>query len=691
MSAIAGFYLLSGADADPEAAHRMSRLVAHRGAEQEVVSEGPVALVSRLHRTTATAQGGSVDAEGRYRMVADLRLDNREEVGRRLGLTPPRVASSSDEALALQAYVRSGAGGFSALVGDFALAIWDREQRTVTCARDPFGVRPLYYYHDPTIFAFASEPKALFALEQVPKRLNEAKLAEYLVLLREDPQETIYDGVFLLGAAKSLTVGPRGLRAESYYVLEAEPSLEGRSRDDLVEGFRARFQEGVTRCSRAIVPVGAYLSGGLDSSAVTCVARDVLSHRNESLHTFSAVYEGIPESDERPYIDAVVEQGGIVPHILDGTQFGPLSNLDDLYSVIDDEPVGGNQHIVWALLREAQKSGVGVLLDGLDGDNVVGHGLEYLLQLARAGEWGEFATLAPAVAQRFQGEASLQPFQHALRSTGRVFAQYGYPALEECARDRRWGRLARGVRGARRHLGVSSFQLARALARPILGLEHHATDGSNHLGEATLLGFDLVDSDLARRVDLRGRAEAAWESSLGAIDPADFRERQRRTLQHPVFTRGMTLTNLAAGAFGIESRHPFLYRPLVEYSLGLPPALSLHDGWTRYVLREALQDVLPETVRGRGGKADHTAAFVHTLTRFESDRLAAWVADPGPFGEVVQPERLRDLHRQATAADPTRSSPARTLLVQVYAAHKMLERKALLRSCGRARRPGTEQ
>ncbi len=635
-----------------------------------------MALGYRAHRTTATTDDGVVEAAGgRYRMVADLRLDNREDLGRRMRLSPDEVATMSDGALALRAYLRWGADAFRQLVGDFALAIWDREERTLTCARDPFGVRPLYYYHSPAVFAFASEPKALFTLEEVPKRLNEGKLAEYLALLREDPYGTIYDGVFLLGAAERLVVEPQGLRTESYYELEPEAGLDGRSVDDLVEGFRSRFWEGVTRCTRSVVPIGSHLSGGLDSSAVACVAREVLSERGETLHAFSAIYEGVPVSDERVYIDAVVEQGGIVPHFVDGAQLGPLSNLDDLYDTLDDEPVGGNQHIVWGLVGAAKQAGVGVLLDGLDGDNVVGHGLEYLRRLAQEGDWAEFARLAPAVASRLDGEAHFQPFQETLRSTGRIFAGYGYPVLHEAATRREWKSLLRGVRGARQHLGVSRSQLFRALARAVLG---RGADGDEKTGEINALGLDLVDPDLARRVNLRGRIDAADESSFSDLDPSDAVEGRRMVLQHPRFNRGITLTNLAAGSFGVESRHPFLYRPLVEYCIGLPPALLLHDGWTRYVLRAALRDVLPTSIANRGGKADITSAFVHTLTRIEGERLAAWVDDPGTFGDVVQPERLRDLHRRAMAADPTQSDPARTLLVQVYGTYKLLERNGLL-------------
>lgn len=652
--------------------------MAHRGPEDAATwNDGPVALAYRAHRTTSTTSTGVASAAGgRYRLIGDLRLDNRDDLGRRLAIAPAELDDVSDADLVLKAYVRWGTDAFALAVGDFAVVIWDREARTLTCARDPFGVRPLYTYRDDATFAFASEPKGLLALSRVPKRLNEARLAEYLVLLREDAHATIYDDVFLLGPAEVLTVSPGGTATEMYYELQPEPGLSERSMDDLVEGFRTRFWEAVTCCTRSTVTVGSHLSGGLDSSAVACVAREVLAARGEPLHTFSAVYKGVPESDESAYVDAVVEQGGFIPHVIEGDQIGPFGTLDDLYAVLDDEPVGGNHHIVWALVEQAKASGVGVLLDGLDGDNVVGHGLGYLLQLAREGEWERFAQLAPAVTRRFSGEEHLQPFQHALRSTGRVFAQYGYPALQEFAKEKAWGRLFLGLRGARQHLGISLRQVGRSLVRPALqprGRDQAPPEPS----EINALGLDLVDPDLARRVSLRERIAAADRGSLSDLDPADIREGHRQMLQHPRFARGMTLTNLAAGGFGIESRHPFLYRPLVEYCLGLPPELSLHDGWTRYVLREALRDVLPAAVVNRGGKANHTAAFVSTLTRFEGERLAAWVDEPGALAAFVQPDRLRALHRQSVEADPRETNAARTLLVQVYALDRLLQQKGL--------------
>ncbi len=676
MSAIAGYCFFDGRPPDAEPAHAMGRVLAHRGpGALSVLREGSACLAYRPHATTpTTAEQVDQDGDGRYTIVADARLDNRSELGARLGLPPADVARLSDQALILRAFLQWGRDGFSHLIGDFAAAIWDRDRSTLTCARDPFGVRPLYVHRTASLFAFASEPKALFASGLVPKVLDEVRLAEYLALIRADARRTIYEGVSLLGAAEALTVSPGGTETASFYRLAPEAGLHGRTHDDLVEGFRSRFWDAVTACSRGEGPAGSYLSGGLDSSSVACVARDVLRERSLPLHTFSAVYDGVPDSNERPYIESVTDEGGIVPHFLDGDQVSPLENLDDMYTRVDDDPAGGNHHIVLAMLEQARSSGVQVLLDGHDGDNVVGHGLEHLDALATRGDWKLFADHAVAVSDRFRREDQLQPFQRLLTSPGRVFAKSGFGALQELALRRDVRGLARGVLGARRHLGVSRSQLARALARPLLGIAAPARS----MSDVAALSLDVVSPDFARRTGLRELATAAGATPIDQADAGSVVDGRLQILQSPVFTRGITQVNVVTGTFGIESRHPFLNRTLVEYSLGLPPEMLLRDGWTRYVLRTALRDVLPRAISERAGKSDHTAAYVHTFTTFEDERLATWAADPGPFAEYVRPERLRDLHRQVMSPASSDVGAERTLLSQLYTTYKLLEKNGLL-------------
>ncbi len=150
----------------------------------------------------------SISADGNCVITADVRLDNREELIQALSLTHRPFADITDSELVLHAYQKWGQACPQKLLGDFAFAIWDSKQKQLFCARDHMGCKPLIYYHSNRIFAFASEVKALFCLERIPKRINEARIADFLVdtLERIDKTSTFYEDIFKLPPAHSLTV-----------------------------------------------------------------------------------------------------------------------------------------------------------------------------------------------------------------------------------------------------------------------------------------------------------------------------------------------------------------------------------------------------------------------------------------------------------------------------------------------------
>ena len=139
---------------------------------------------------------------GRYAITADARIDNREELLASLALD----RRTADSEIILAAYRKWGEECPVHLLGDFAFAIWDRRRQTLFCACDPMGVKGLYYHLSPTALSFASEIKALFALPEIPRRLNEVRVAEYLITLFEDRCGTFYRDILRLPGAHSLSV-----------------------------------------------------------------------------------------------------------------------------------------------------------------------------------------------------------------------------------------------------------------------------------------------------------------------------------------------------------------------------------------------------------------------------------------------------------------------------------------------------
>ena len=209
-------------------------------------------------------------------ITGDLRLDNRRELISSLDFDIKDQDQITDSELALAAYQRWGRSCTAQLLGDFAFAIWDRRSQRLFCARDHYGVKQLYYYCSDRVFVFATEIKALLCLPTVPRRLNETKVADYLLSLCADREITFYQGIYRLPAAHYLLVSPEQQQLQQYWHFDPAKNITLSSDQEYAEAFKELFTEAVNCRLRSAFPVGTLLSGGLDSSSITCVARNLL-------------------------------------------------------------------------------------------------------------------------------------------------------------------------------------------------------------------------------------------------------------------------------------------------------------------------------------------------------------------------------------------------------------------------------
>jgi len=394
VSAIAGLFLFDGEPVERSILNRMAASLAHRGdGPAGCWTEGSVGLTGRLRATTPESRLENFPLPSRRRefvIVADARLDNRGELFSALKEPNDIRVAVTDGCLILRAYKRWGEDCPEKLLGDFAFAIWDVHRRTLFCARDPIGVRPFYYHRSSRLFAFASEIKALLSLDGVPRRLNEARVCEYRFATCEEKSSTFYEEILRLPPGHSMAVGPRGSAPRAYWRLDPDREVRLGSDEAYAEAFGAIFRDAVRCRLRSAGPVGSLLSGGLDSSSIVCVAREILgADGREPLHTFSAVFPEVPRCDESEFIDSVVTGGGCRPHYVRGDRLSPLGELDRMLWHADGPFFGPNLYLHWELYRAAARQGIRVLLDGIDGDTTVSHGLLRLAEIARHGSWIE--------------------------------------------------------------------------------------------------------------------------------------------------------------------------------------------------------------------------------------------------------------------------------------------------------------
>jgi asparagine synthase (glutamine-hydrolysing) len=571
VSGIVGLHRAAGRVVATADVDRMMTALAHRGLDGAGVwSDGSVALGHLQLRTVPGPRETFplVSSRGELTLTADVRLDNRSDLIQALGLKGVSPGEVGDGELILAAYERWADRAPEHLLGDFSFAIWDSRRRALLCVRDRMGVRPLYYVSLPQTFAFASAIAGLLALPEVSRGLNEVRVAEHLAGMVCDKTSTFYLDILRLPPGHCLSVCDATARVWSYWRLDPEREAGRQSDQAYADGLRAHLTDAVRDRLRAIAPVGATLSGGLDSSTVACVARSLLRQDGQRpLHTFSAIFPDLPQTDELRLIDRVLRDGGFEPHHVRADRLDILDDLDRRLPRPDEPDSSTVVELYGALFGRARAHSVRVVLDGLEGDAVVSHGSAYPLELARRARW---LTLAGEI---------------------RAFAR-----VQE----------------------VSAFRLLwqslRPLAPPwIRAIGRRATRSQPPPWESA------IRSDLARRVCLYER----WEAQQGAwlIGVRTARHDHWRRIDSPVVTHAVETVGRVAGRFSIEPRHPFLDSRLIEFTLALPGDQKLRRGLTRVVLRGAMAGILPEELRSRKGKADLRPIIPHALGRVEPSRL----------------------------------------------------------------------
>jgi asparagine synthase (glutamine-hydrolysing) len=595
MSGIFGTYYLDGRCSEYEQLGSMAEILSHRGPDGAAIwSEHAIGLGHRMLWTTPESLAEyqpSPNETGTLVLTADARIDNREELIQALGLSPRPPEQITDSQLILAAYEKWGEQCPGKLLGDFAFALWDGPKQQLFCARDHFGIKPFYYYASEQVFVFASEIKALFCLPEVPQQLNEDRIGDYLLSMFDDVAITSYRGILRLPPAHCMTVGHEGTQLQSYWSLDPHREIRLSSNEEYAAKFREIFAEAVRCRLRSAFPIGSNLSGGLDSSSITCMASRLLSEQGKPpLHTFSAIFDQVTECDERSYISAVAAQDGLEAHYIQADQISPLKDIERMFWHQDEAFYAPNWSMGWALNRAAQQQGVRILLDGFDGDTTVSHGYGYLSELARAGRW---FTLAREV-------------RGLTRTLGTPFGGW------------LWGYVKHfGLEPTvSRHRSLRLLLRAKKILTPLFRPQNNPPPSSPAWSK-------LLNPDFVARIGL-GERYQTWRKTQGHMGLAE-RERHYRNIAAqglPQFAAEVMDKSIAA--FALEPRYPFWDKRLVEFCLALPPEQKLHMGWDRVVMRRAMANILPVAVQWRRGKTDFSPNLTHGLLSLEkasSDRL----------------------------------------------------------------------
>jgi asparagine synthase (glutamine-hydrolysing) len=400
MSAIAGIWHPDYRHA-ADAVSRMQRAQEMYGPDRaDTWNGGDVVLGSRLMRLLPEDRFDRqplVGRGGRLVLVADVRLDNREDLGRLLSIDTSRLATLCDAAMLLAAFERWGEATVEHLEGSFAFAAWDADARRLILARDHRGSRPLHYHMGDGWVAFASMPKGLLALPDLPRGADDRSMQELLLLLPIQDGRSFWTGIKRVEQGQQIVLPEPGRAiGRTYWRPGDMPMLRFKRDADYAEGLREVFDRAVACRLRSVGKVGSLLSSGLDSTAVTVTAAEMLAARGERLTAYTSVprpgFTGKVSpgalADEGPLAALTAAGHPNIDHRIVSSEAGQLLPTIARFASAADHPVVNPCNQIWfnLITDSARKDGIRALLPGDMGNNTISYrGLPALSELLSQG------------------------------------------------------------------------------------------------------------------------------------------------------------------------------------------------------------------------------------------------------------------------------------------------------------------
>jgi asparagine synthase (glutamine-hydrolysing) len=538
--------------------------------------------------------------DSRFHLSFNGEIYNYVELRRDLERCGHRFASGTDTEVLLKAWAEWGPEALERLVGMFAFALVDAERRVLVLARDPFGIKPLYYEPLEGSLAFASEIPPLLELPGTSRHANPQRVFDYLRFGRTD-----HGGDTMFAAVRQVEPGhyveiplaaPQRTTDQQYWSPEPDPVGE-LSLDEAAERLRELFLDSVRLHLRSDVPVGAAFSGGVDSSANVTAMRQ-LSGAGLDLHTFSYIADDPALSEER-WVQLVARETGAVTHTVETGPQELVADLDRLIE-IQAEPFGGTSiYAQYRVFRLACEAGIKVMLDGQGADELFA-GYRYYLPDRVAGLLARGRLLTTA---RLLGALSSLPGA----TPGGTLARAVGHALPDAAQA--------PARRLTRHRLVPAWLDARWLRDHDISL---GDPGRTSNGSLRQYRLDTV------RTGLRELLRYEDRNSM---------------------------------ASSIESRVPFLTPALAKFALGMPDDhLIAADGTGKLVLRRSLRGLVPDPIldrRDKIGFATPEAKWLRELEPWVEQVFASDAARAaGPLRAVEAHQRWREMRDGSRPFDP---------------------------------------
>jgi asparagine synthase (glutamine-hydrolysing) len=608
MCGIAGIVRWDGAPVAERDIRAMCSAIVHRGPDDEGVYLGDGVALGQRRLSIIDLEGGHQplsNEDGTVWIVFNGEIYNYRDLRRDLERRGHVFRTDSDTETIVHLYEDQGTRCVDELRGMFAFALWDERRRQLLLARDRMGIKPLYYAERGSELIFASELKPILQLAHVPRTIDWGAAHHLFTFLSTPSTSSIVEGVAKLAPARTAVASrahPR-LRIEKYWDVQFQPN-EKASEGELVEQLRGLLEESVALHQVSDVPVGAFLSGGIDSSAVVAlmsadlkVGPDARSDRRFKTFSIGFTESGFDELEHARQVAAVFR-----------TDHHDLVLQPDVVQVVEDltwyldEPFGDTSAIPTFMVSKLAAEHVKVVLSGDGGDE--------------------------------------------------LFAGYEKYVVEQ--RERRFDRIPRPLRSVAGAIG-------RLLPEGMTGrrfLRHLALDGPDRYLDASA----MFRADEIRRlfrpeaVERLMRHDPLSESlaTLGTYGEEWLSAVQYRDLHTYLPLDILTKVDRATMAHSLEARPPLLDHRLAEFAATIPAAYRLRGGTTKYLFKQAMRGILPDAIidRPKHGFAVPIAAWLRgDLAEFSRALLLSDVCRQRGFFDMAHVERLLALNARGRDLD----------------------------------------
>lgn len=564
MSAIFGIIDFEGRPVEESWIKSMQDDLAHRGPDgKSIYREGSMFLGHMLLQVTPESiYDSSPYEEDGFLITANARLDEREAIMERLNIPQEERESITDPLLLMRSFIKYGKDFVKDIYGDFAFAIWDKENKELFCARDQIGVKPLLYYFEDNRLVFSTELKSIVKLEFVSTQVNDTNIRNDYFDVKDKLDVTIWKNVKRLPAANHLMISRKNSETNQYWALHYQKNNLFKSIDSSARALEEIMVKAIEDRMRTISPVGVPLSGGLDSSSIACVAARHSEKIKKNIFSFSSMLDpklsNEENKDETEYIRAVLSQEtNIIPGFFYHSQLNFFRNLEKSFARYYAICSPFN-YVDEAIYENFEKVKVRRLLSGFVGDITVSN--RTILPLAHIFLSGRFGTML------------------------------------------RLGLLIK------RRMGISFFELIKTqLYGPLIPLYlkkiwHLLKRGklSSEIDLPIILNKDEKLKFLKKRKEFQTNQSTYNFKIEEHILPPGFE----------VFREDF---DTGSSYYQMEYTHPLMDRRVLECLMKMPVEYFYANGFQRGLIREAMKKYLPEKIRKRTDKGFYSPGFFHVI------------------------------------------------------------------------------